>query len=38
MAPDVAALRAEELGHDSEWCENQVKEFRLVAENYLPAS
>jgi glycerol-3-phosphate dehydrogenase len=38
MAPDVAALLAEELGHDSEWCENQVNEFRLVAKNYLPAS
>ena len=38
MAPEVAALLAEELGHDAGWCQTQVAEFKEVAKNYLPAS
>jgi len=38
MAPEVAALLAEELGRNAEWCDMQVKEFNQVAKNYLPAS
>ena len=37
MAPEVAALLAEELGRNAEWCEMQVEEFNQVAKNYLPA-
>ena len=38
MAPEVAALLAEELGHEAGWCQTQVAEFKEVAKNYLPAS
>ena len=38
MAPAVAALLAEELGRDAEWCDMQVNEFNQVAKNYLPVS
>ncbi len=38
MAPEVAALLAEELGRDAEWCDMQVKEFNQLAKNYLPES
>ena len=38
MAPAVAAILADELGHDAEWCQTQVAEFKEVAKNYLPAS
>ena len=38
MAPEVAALLAEELGHDAGWCQTQVAEFKEVAKNYLPVS
>lgn len=38
MAPEVAALMAKELGHNTEWEANQVKEFTEIASKYLPAS
>ena len=38
MAPEVAALLAEELGHEAGWCQTQVAEFKEVAKNFLPAS
>ena len=38
MAPAVAAILADELGHDAAWCQKQVAEFKEVAKNYLPAS
>ena len=34
MAPGVATLMAMELNHDQYWIQNQVKEFRLLAQNY----
>ena len=36
MAPLVAALLAQELGHDLAWQARQVADFELVARNYLP--
>jgi len=35
MAPQVAALLAQELGHDAYWQQEQVAAFRAVAQNYL---
>lgn len=35
-APRVAALLAEELGHDEQWCERQTKDFLALAKGYLP--
>ncbi len=36
MAPTVATLMAEELGHDDEWVRDQVKQFEDIAAGYLP--
>jgi glycerol-3-phosphate dehydrogenase len=36
MAPEVARLMARELGFDSTWQQKQVKEFSLLARQYLP--
>lgn len=36
MAPEVARLMAGELREDKEWMESQVKEFRELAQGYLP--
>jgi glycerol-3-phosphate dehydrogenase len=36
VAPAVAAMMAQELGHDEAWQQEQVNSFREVAENYLP--
>ncbi|MBX0292106.1 glycerol-3-phosphate dehydrogenase/oxidase [Hymenobacter sp. HSC-4F20] len=36
-APAVAALLAQELGHDQQWQEQQVAAFRAVAQHYLPS-
>ena len=38
MAPRVAALMAEELGHDSAWQASQVAAFGNTAKNYLLSS
>ena len=35
MAPQVAALLAQELGHDAYWQQEQVAAFRAIAQNYL---
>ncbi|OUJ74882.1 glycerol-3-phosphate dehydrogenase/oxidase [Hymenobacter crusticola] len=35
MAPEVAALLAQELGHDARWEQEQVTQFRALAQNYL---
>jgi len=35
-APGVAIMMAAELGRDQYWIESQLKEFFLVAKNYLP--
>lgn len=35
IAPDVAALMADEKGYDADWEENQVEAFTEVAEGYL---
>lgn len=35
IAPQVAKMMADELGKDAAWCEEQVKNFNKVAENYL---
>jgi glycerol-3-phosphate dehydrogenase len=35
MAPAVAALLAQELGHDDAWQQQQVAEFTAVAQHYL---
>jgi glycerol-3-phosphate dehydrogenase len=34
-APKVAAVLAEELGHDETWQADQVRAFRSLAEGYL---
>jgi len=34
-APEVAALMAKELGHNSEWEKKQVRDFAAVAEGYI---
>jgi glycerol-3-phosphate dehydrogenase len=36
MAPQVAALMADELGYDSQWQQEQVRIFTELALNYLP--
>ena len=36
MAPQVAALLAQELGRDVAWEEEQLRGFRAVASGYLP--
>ena len=36
MAPRVARLMANELGHDEDWCLQQVESFRELAAHYLP--
>lgn len=36
MAPRVAALLAQELGHDAQWQQQQVADFERLARNYLP--
>ncbi len=36
MAPAVAALLAEELGHDAAWQSEQVETFQRIAAGYLP--
>ncbi len=38
MAPQVASLMAKELGRDSAWEADQVREFRNVAAGFFPAS
>lgn len=38
MAPAVAAVLAEELGHDAAWCETQVDLFEKMALSYIPVS
>jgi glycerol-3-phosphate dehydrogenase len=35
-APVTASLLAKELGKDSAWASNQVKEFEALAVNYVP--
>jgi glycerol-3-phosphate dehydrogenase len=35
LAPQVAAIMAQELGRDATWIENQLNEFRAIATNYL---
>jgi len=35
LAPQVAAIMAQELGQDATWIENQLNEFRAIATNYL---
>jgi len=35
VAPRVAALMAEELGHDEDWQRQQVEDYTAVAEQYL---
>jgi glycerol-3-phosphate dehydrogenase len=35
IARDVAEIMARELGHDPEWVEAQVSEYRALARNYL---
>lgn len=35
IARDVAEIMARELGHDPEWVETQVSEYRALARNYL---
>ena len=37
IAPEVARLMASELGYDYHWQQNQVREFSLLARQYLPA-
>jgi glycerol-3-phosphate dehydrogenase len=34
MAPKVAALIAQELGHDKAWEDYQVKSFTAIAKHY----
>jgi glycerol-3-phosphate dehydrogenase len=36
-APVVAKLLADELKHDTAWCENQIRTFTRIAADYLPA-
>ena len=36
IAPQVAALLAEELGRDPAWQAEQVRQFRTLADGYLP--
>ena len=38
MAPAVAAILADELGHDAEWCQTQVEVFEQLAQSYIPVS
>ncbi|MGB1707972.1 MAG: FAD-dependent oxidoreductase [Rubripirellula sp.] len=38
MAPAVAAILADELGHDAEWCQTQVEVFEQLAQTYIPVS
>ncbi|MDF7810612.1 glycerol-3-phosphate dehydrogenase/oxidase [Hymenobacter sp. YC55] len=35
VAPEVAALLAQELGHDAAWQQEQITAFRQVAQHYL---
>jgi glycerol-3-phosphate dehydrogenase len=35
MAPEVAFLMAKELGYDQKWVDNQVEEYRKLAEGYI---
>lgn len=35
MAPAVAKIMAEEMGRDTKWAENQIKDFQEVANHYL---
>ncbi|WP_420456447.1 hypothetical protein [Rubrivirga sp.] len=37
MAPRVAALLADELGHDEDWEREQVTAYRALASGYLLA-
>ena len=36
IAKDTAAIMANEMDKDNKWIESQVKEFELLARNYLP--
>lgn len=35
LAPKVAQIIAEEAGHDQDWIDQQLKEFKALAQNYL---
>lgn len=35
MAPEVARLMAQEAGHDKQWQEKQVKEYKSIADRYI---
>lgn len=35
VAPTVAALLAQELGHDQNWQQQQIDSFRAIAKNYI---
>jgi len=37
QAPEVAELLARELGRDAEWQARQVREYRQLAESYMPS-
>lgn len=37
LAPRIAQLLAPELGRDSAWADQQVREFNVVAQGYLPS-
>lgn len=35
IAPSIAEIMAKELGKDKEWVDQEIKEFKAVAQNYL---
>ncbi len=35
VAEKVADIMADEMGHDDEWVQNQVKDFKMIAKNYI---